>query len=112
MKIWYYRNKNNGNLFNSSQELTIENFPDWTQEQIDEYEEITLYEYYGIDPNKQRIDELKKQLAETDYIVIKIYEASILGETALVEELKETYASVLEERQGWREEINRLEGTE
>lgn len=52
----------------------------------DEYKEIRIYE-------------LKQKLADTDYIACKIAEGS-----ATVEE----YAKTINQRQMWREEINRL----
>ena len=47
-----------------------------------------------------QITALKKQLMDTDYVVIKIIE-----EVAT----KEEYAEILEQRQQWRAEINKLE---
>ena len=52
-----------------------------------------------VDPAVQIMD-LKKQLTDTDYIVIKIAEG-----VATVEE----YADIIAKRKEWREEINRLE---
>jgi hypothetical protein len=49
-----------------------------------------------------RIAELKELLAGTDYVVLKIAEGVAT---------KEDYASVLDIRQQWREEINQLEAT-
>ena len=47
-----------------------------------------------------QITTLKKQLTDTDYVVIKIAEGVAV---------KEDYAEVLVQRQQWRAEINRLE---
>ena len=47
-----------------------------------------------------KIDELKQKLADTDYIACKIAEGA-----ATIKE----YANELQQRQQWREEINRLE---
>ena len=67
-------------------------------------------EYYEIVENAQpsaeqlkqaRITELKRQLAATDYAVIKIAEG---------EATPERYAEVLANRKAWRTEINTLEG--
>ncbi len=55
-------------------------------------------------PNYEAIEKLKKQLAETDYKVIKCNEASLIGE-----ELPYDMTEVHEERQEIRDEINRLE---
>lgn len=53
---------------------------------------------------------MKKKLADTDYIVLKIAEAQADGETETVAELKTTYATELANRKAWREQINKLEG--
>lgn len=50
-----------------------------------------------------RINELKAKLSETDYVAAKIAEGAAT---------KEEYASVLADRQSWRDEINQLEGGE
>ena len=55
-------------------------------------------------PNYEAIEKLKKQLAETDYKVIKCNEASLIGE-----ELPYDMKEVHKERQEIRDEINRLE---
>lgn len=51
-------------------------------------------------PVEFQIDELKQKLADTDYIACKIAEGA-----ATIKE----YAKELQQRQQWREEINRLE---
>ncbi len=53
------------------------------------------------------IEEKKAQLAETDYVVIKMYEAVIRGED--ITEMKSEYSDVLNHRQQLREQINELE---
>ena len=54
------------------------------------------------DDNSTRIAELKQMLADTDYIVIKIAEGVATWDE---------YPGVKEQRQAWREEINKLEQT-
>lgn len=54
------------------------------------------------DDNSTRIVELKQMLADTDYIVIKIAEGVATWDE---------YPGVKEQRQAWREEINKLEQT-
>lgn len=56
-----------------------------------------------------RIAELKGKLAQTDYIDNKLIESLILNDTNKTEELKNEYASLLAQRQSWRDEINQLE---
>ena len=53
---------------------------------------------------KQRIEELKNELSGGDYKVIKCYEANLLGTTAPY-----NIATLHEERQLIRDEINKLE---
>lgn len=54
------------------------------------------------DDNSTRIAELKQMLADTDYIVIKIAEGVATWDE---------YPGIKEQRQVWREEINKLEQT-
>lgn len=56
----------------------------------------------------ERIAELKQQLADTDYVVIKKMEESITGATLSLED-SERYDKIIAERQKWRDEINKLE---
>lgn len=56
----------------------------------------------------ERIEELKKYLSSTDYIVIKLYEAYMNNEEEYLE-LKNKYASIIQERVKARQEINTLE---
>ena len=63
------------------------------------------------EPTKeQQIAELKKKLADTDYIVLKIAEARVEGDELEVENLKITYSTQLSDRKVWRQKINELEG--
>lgn len=54
---------------------------------------------------KSQINELKSQLAETDYIFVKCYEASLVGET--IDQYD--FEALHNERQSLREQINELE---
>jgi hypothetical protein len=58
----------------------------------------------GIPEKNKKIQELKKELIETDYKVIKCYEAS-MRQLPLPYNLEELAA----QRDAWREEINQLE---
>lgn len=74
--------------------------------------DVTDYKYidgvYVYDPlpkaddNSTRIAELKQMLADTDYIVIKIAEGAATWDE---------YPGIKEQRQIWRDEINKLEQT-
>lgn len=65
-----------------------------------EIEEILVYRLYTQQElNQQRINDLKYQLDETDYQAIKFAEGAMT---------EEEYAPMREQRQEWRDEINRL----
>lgn len=75
----------------------------------DEIEQGYDNQYYlkgftPIEPIKQvytkQIDDYKKQLSDTDYIIVKIAEGV---------SKPEEYAEIITQRQYWRAEINRLE---
>jgi hypothetical protein len=70
------------------------------EEQGEYYAVVKNAEPSAEDIKKARISDLKQQLAETDYVIIKIAEGS-----ATTEE----YASVIANRKEWRAEIQRLE---
>lgn len=68
----------------------------------EDYEEVQIYERIPDEVlNQKRIDELKRKLSDTDYVVLKIME----GVSTL-----EEYAEVIAQRREWRKEINDLEG--
>lgn len=69
-----------------------------TQEEIDADRPDTAAQ-----ERESRISELKRQLADTDYAVIKIAEGAATAEE---------YADVIALRQAWRAEINELEAEE
>lgn len=90
----------------------------------EEYEKISKG-IYGIEDNKivkkertkeeieeenkhiriyHRLPELKKLLEETDYKIIKCYEASLLNE-----EMPYNLQDFLVQRKAWRDEINQIE---
>lgn len=66
---------------------------DMTEEEIAELENANTPE--------MQIEALKQQLADTDYKAIKYAEGLIT---------EEDYQPIKEQRQAWREEINKLEG--
>lgn len=55
-----------------------------------------------------KIPELKQKLSDTDYVVSKMVESQVTGVPIPAEDA-ERYASILEQRQQWRDEINELE---
>lgn len=88
----------------------------YTQITEEEFNELSNKRYEPTEEQKAKIEkarqiaELKKKLADTDYIVLKIAEAQADGETETVAALKTTYATELANRKAWREQINKLEG--
>lgn len=63
------------------------------------------------EPAYVRIAMLKERLAETDYVVVKLMEAS-LGKASIDQADAERYDGIISDRQAWRDEINALEGGE
>lgn len=59
-------------------------------------------------PIDQQIQTLKSQLAQSDYAVIKVYEAMVTGD-ALPDDEAERYAEIITQRREWRSQINQLE---
>ena len=88
----------------------------YTQITEEEFNELSNKRYEPTEEQKAKMEkarqiaELKKKLADTDYIVLKIAEAQADGETEKIAELKTTYATELANRKAWREQINKLEG--
>lgn len=71
----------------------------WADE---DYETIQRYVVIPEEVRRaERIAQLKKQLFDTDYAVIKISEGAATPDE---------YAEVIAQRQAWRAEINQLEG--
>ena len=88
----------------------------YTQITEEEFNELSNKRYEPTEEQKAKIEkarqiaELKKKLADTDYIVLKIAEAQADGDMETVAALKITYAKELANRKTWREQINKLEG--
>lgn len=76
------------------------------EEKIQVYIPYSEIELLKINANK-RIQELKDFLSQTDYIVIKLYEKTLLGGSII--SMIQEYTSVLKEREAARKEINELE---
>lgn len=118
----FFKSKQGDVCINSKGETLFRLFPELEAdpELSDEYG-IPLFEYVGgeIRPRaeeaiaeerapilaaeaaQERIEELKAQLAATDYIAAKIAEGSAT---------REEYADMIAQRQAWRAEINELGG--
>ena len=112
MERFYYKSKDNTGFLNLKSAITDEDYIQITEEEFNELtkpKELTAEQKVKIEIARQ-IAELKKKLADTDYIVLKIAEAQADGDTETVAELKMTYATKLANRKSWREQINDLEG--
>ena len=76
------------------------------EEKIQVYIPYTEIELLKINSNI-KIQELKQFLSDTDYVVIKLYEKTLLGGS--ITSMMQEYASVLKEREIARKKINELE---
>lgn len=108
MERFYYKNKTNTGFLNLKSPLVDENYIQITEE---EFEELTkpkepTAEQKAAQEKAKKIAEYKKYLADTDYIVLKIAERLAEGDTATVEQLKQTYAEQLKERKRVRALLN------
>ena len=112
MKRYYYK-KDGKAAYNLKEPL--ENII----EDTNGYEEITEQEWNEltyVEPQEptekdlvaKEISKLKANLSKTDYVVLKIAEALMNNDSQLIEELKEEYAEVLENRVLWRARLNEL----
>lgn len=106
MQRFYYRNKNNTGFLNLKSPIIDENYIQITKE---EFEELTKPKEYMAEEKARQIAEYKKYLKDTDYIAAKIAEANFNSDTAELAELHKQYDSVILQRKGWREAINKLE---
>ena len=111
MERFYYKNKDNTGFLNLKSALVDENYIQITKE---EFEKLTkpkepTAEEKAAQEKARKIAEYKKYLADTDYIAAKIAEANFNSDTAELAELHKQYDSVILQRKGWREAINKLE---
>lgn len=113
MERFYYKNKDNTGFLNLKSALIDENYIQITKE---EFEELTIQKEYILTAEEKaaqekakKIAEYKKYLADTDYIAAKITEENFNSDTAELAELHKQYDSVILQRKGWREAINKLE---
>lgn len=86
----------------------------YTQITKEEYEKLTkpkelTTEQKAAQEKARKIAEYKKYLKDTDYIAAKIAEANFNSDTAELVELHKQYDSIILQRKGWREAINKLE---
>ena len=111
----YYYKANDGKGF-LNLKTPLENKDGYTQITEDEYNKLTrppelTEEQKAAQEKAKQIAELKKNLADTDYIVLKMAEAIAESNSEQVAHLQLTYANELNNRKVWREQINNLEET-
>lgn len=111
MERFYYKNKNNTGFLNLKSPLIDENYIQITEE---EFKELTkpkepTAEQKAAQEKARKIAEYKKYLKDTDYIAAKIAEANFNCDTEELVELHKQYDSIILQRKGWRQAINKLE---
>lgn len=111
MERFYYKNKDNTCFLNLKSPLTDENYIQISKE---EFEKLTkpkepTAEEKAAQEKARKIAEYKKYLQDTDYIAAKIAEANFNCDTEELVELHKQYDSIILQRKGWREAINKLE---
>ena len=110
---YYYKNKDNTGFANLKSPINDENYIQITEEEFNELTKPKVYvpteEEKAAQEKAKKIAEYKKYLQDTDYIAAKIAEANFNSDTAELAELHKQYDSVILQRKGWREAINKLE---
>lgn len=123
VKRYYYKSKDGKGFLNLKSPLSEDELANYDEITKEEFDALTYHEpVEPVAPREPTPEEIhnaecvtligqhKAFLRESDYVVLKLAEALANKDTALVNELKETYADVLEQRNVARSEINRLEG--
>lgn len=113
MQRFYYKKKDGTGFANLKSPLTNDDYIQITEEEFNELTKPKVYvptaEEKAAQEKVKNIAEYKKYLEDTDYIAAKIAEANFNSDTAELAELHKQYDSVILQRKGWREAINRLE---
>ena len=113
MERFYYKNKDNTGFLNLKSPLADKNYIQITKEEFEELtkpkEYVPTAEQKAAQEKAKKIAEYKKYLEDTDYVAAKIAEANFNSDTAELAELHKQYDSVILQRKGWREAINKLE---
>ena len=108
---FYYKNKDNTGFLNLKSPLFDANYIQITEEEFKELikpKDLTTEEK-AVQEKARKIAEYKKYLEDTDYIAAKIAEANFNSDTTELAELHKQYDSVILQRKGWRQAINKLE---
>lgn len=109
----YYYKANDGKGF-LNLKTPLENKDGYTQITEAEFNKLT-HPPEPTEEQKAKLDkarqiaELKKNLADTDYIVLKMAEAVAENDNELLNELNLEYSVKLAQRKEWRYQLNNLE---
>ena len=113
MQRYYYKSKDGKGFANLKSPITDENYIQITEEEFNDLTRPKVYvptaEEKAAQEKAKKIAEYKKYLEDTDYIAAKIAEANFNSDTAELAKLHKQYDSVILQRKGWREAINKLE---
>lgn len=113
MERFYYKSKEGNGFLNLKSALIDENYIQITEEEFKELTKPKVYiptaEEKAIQEKARKIAEYKKYLQDTDYIAAKIAEANFNCDTEELVEFHKQYDSIILQRKGWREAINKLE---
>ena len=113
MERFYYKNKDNTGFLNLKSPLVDENYIQITKEEFEELTKLKVYvptaEEKAAQEKAKQIATYKKYLKDTDYIAAKIAEANFNCDTEELVELHKQYDSIILQRKGWRQAINKLE---
>lgn len=113
MERFYYKSKDNTGFLNLKSPLIDENYIQITKEEFEELTKPKVYvptaEEKATQEKARKIAEYKKYLKDTDYIAAKIAEANFNCDTEELVELHKQYDSIILQRKGWRQAINKLE---
>lgn len=113
MQRFYYKSKEGNGFLNLKSPIVDENYIQITEEEFNELTkpkipELTA-EQKAAQEKARKIAEYKKYLEDTDYIAAKIAEANFNCDTEELVEFHKQYDSIILQRKGWREAINKLE---
>lgn len=113
MERFYYKSKDNTGFLNLKSPIVDENYIQITKEEFEELtkpkEYIPTAEEKAVQEKVRQIEEYKKYLQDTDYIVLKMGESLADGNTEAVTAIKTEYAEQLAKRKEARDKINELE---
>lgn len=113
MQRFYYKKKDNKGFLNLKSPLIDSEYIQITKEEFCELRKRKVYvptaEQKAAQEKAKKVAEYKKYLQDTDYIAAKIAEANFNCDTEELVELHKQYDSIILQRKGWRQAINKLE---